>query len=125
KAYEKALDNAGNKLRWWNAQLKSGSHQMVNWGKNTQWAGRQWMVGFTMPMAAFGAAAGVMAYKVDKEFTRIAKVYDTHADKLTDLAGWEAETAQLRADGFDTARVAAKEYQATMTDTLEVQAELA
>ena len=54
-------------------QLKSGAHQMVNWGKNTQWAGRQLMVGFTLPVAAFGAAAGVMAYQVDKQMTRISQ----------------------------------------------------
>jgi len=125
KEYEKNLDTAGRRLSWFNEQLKSGATQMVNWGKNTQWAGRQLMVGFTMPIAAFGAAAGVMAYQVDKEFTRIAKVYDTQASRAQDLAAWEKETAELRAAGYDTARMAAREYQAAINDTLNVQAELA
>ena len=30
---------------------------MINWGKNTQWAGRQLTVGLTVPLAAFGKAA--------------------------------------------------------------------
>lgn len=116
------LDTAGKRLAFFNQEIKSGAHQMVNWGKNTQWAGRQLMVGFTMPIAAFGAVAGVMAYKVDQELTRIAKVIDTTA---TDSAGIEKELAQVRVEGLRTATKAAKEYGSAVTDTLEVQAELA
>lgn len=123
------LDTAGRRLAWWNEQLKSGSHQMVNWGKNTQWAGRQLTVGFTMPMAAAGAAAGVLAYQIDKEFTRIAKVYDTTANansKATkDQIAVERELMELREQGTATAIKAAKEYGVAATDTLNVQAELA
>lgn len=118
----KDLDTASKRLAFMNAELKSGAHQMVNWGKNTQWAGRQLMVGFTMPIAAFGAAAGVMAYQVDKELTRIAKVYDTVAK---DAMGVEKELAQVRKDSLNTASEAAKEYGQSATDTLNVQAELA
>jgi hypothetical protein len=32
-----------------NKLLRDGSTSLVNWGKNTQWAGRQLMVGFTVP----------------------------------------------------------------------------
>lgn len=116
------LDTAAKRLAFLNAELKSGAHQMVNWGKNTQWAGRQLMVGFTMPIAAFGAAAGVMAYQVDKELTRIAKVYDTTAN--TAIAR-EKELLQVRLDSMDTATKAAREYGNAVTDTLNVQAELA
>ena len=116
------LDTAGKRLAFMNAELKSGAHQMVNWGKNTQWAGRQLMVGFTMPIAAFGAAAGVMAYQVDKELTRIAKVYDTTA---TTAIAREKELLQVRLDSMDTATQAAREYGNAVTDTLNVQAELA
>jgi hypothetical protein len=40
-----------------NKLLSDGSTQLLNWGKNTQWAGRQLMVGFTLPLTMFGAAA--------------------------------------------------------------------
>ena len=116
------MNTINKQLSFANQQIKSASHQMVNWGKNTQWAGRQMMVGFTMPILAFGAAAGVMGYQVDKELTRIAKVYDTTA---TDAIGKEKELKQVRLDSLNTGMNAAKEYGAAITDTLQVQAELA
>lgn len=123
------LDTAGKRLAFMNAELKSGAHQMINWGKNTQWAGRQLMVGFTMPIAAFGAAAAVMAYQVDKELTRIQKVYDAaasaNADTTKGQIELEKELAELREDSLRTATAAAKEYGAAATETLQVQAELA
>ena len=129
KEISKDLDTASKRLSFFNQQLKSGAHQMVNWGKNTQWAGRQLMVGFTMPMAAFGAAAGVMAYQIDKELTRVAKVYDTTADaNATTIEGQmalEKELMELREAGVETAIKAAREYGAAGKDTLQVQAELA
>ena len=40
-----------------NKLLDDGSTKLLNWGKNTQWAGRQLMVGFTIPLMLFGAQA--------------------------------------------------------------------
>lgn len=129
KEVGKDFDTAGRRMAMFNEQLKSGAHQMVNWGKNTQWAGRQLTVGLTMPILAFGAAAGVMAYQVDKEFTRIAKVYDTTANAAStntkDMMAVEMELQQLRKDGTQTAIMSAREYGAAGKDTLNVQAELA
>lgn len=123
------LATAGKRLQFFNEQLKSGAHQMVNWGKNTQWAGRQLTVGFTMPLMAAGAAAGVMAYQVDKELTRVRKVYDATADANATTAegimAYEKEMAQVREAGMNTAIKAAKEYGSAGVDTLNVQAELA
>ena len=49
------------------------------------------MVGFTMPIVAAGAAAGVMAYKVDQGITRIQKVYNTNTQVLNGTAEeWKA-----------------------------------
>lgn len=125
----KSLDTAGRRLAFLGAELKSASTQMVNWGKNTQWAGRQLAMGFTFPLAAAGAAAGVLAYQIDKEMTRIAKVYDTTADStsssLEDVMAVEKELASLREASSATALTAAKQYGMAATDTLAVQAELA
>lgn len=123
------LDGINNKLGFFGHQLASASNQLVNWGKNTQWAGRQLMAGLTYPIAAFGAAAGVMAYQVDKELTRIQKVYDTTADvnskNLQEQAAAEKELMQLREDASQTAVKAAKAYGSAATETLQVQADLA
>jgi TP901 family phage tail tape measure protein len=125
----KEMDTAGRRVAFLNEQLKSGAHQMVNWGKNTQWAGRQLSMGLTLPIAAFGAAAGVMAYQVDKQLTRIAKVYDTTADQssgsLADITAAEKELMRVREAGLQTALKSAREYGSAAQDTLSVQAELA
>lgn len=116
------LDTAGRRIGFIREQTRSASQAMLNWGKNTQWAGRQLMVGFTMPIAAFGAVAGGMAYQADKELTRIAKVYDTHA------RGFEAkerELAVVRAEAMHLAGEAARDYGTSLTDTLSVEADLA
>ncbi len=122
-------DTLNNRIGFFRTRLASASAEMVNWGKNTQWAGRQLMAGISMPVAAFGAAAGVMAYQVDKELTRIAKVYDTTADQnstsISEMAAAEKELAGVRAAGMETAKGAASAYGASVTDTLAVQAELA
>lgn len=124
-----SLDTAGKRLAFMNAQLKSGATQLINWGKNTQWAGRQLMVGFTMPIAAFGAAAGVMAYKVDQEFTRVKKVYDTTANQvsgnISDMIAVQQEFTKLQADSYATATDAAQQYGVKMQDTMSVMADLA
>jgi TP901 family phage tail tape measure protein len=129
KRYDEALNTAGRRLSWFNEQLRSGANQMVNWGKNTQWAGRQLMVGFTIPLAAFGAAAGVMAYQVDQAMTRVRKVYNTTADSTSadtrDIAAVNAELAALTTTSIKTATEAAKAYGAAGRDTLEVMGNLA
>ncbi|QIN94592.1 tail length tape measure protein [Streptomyces phage Muntaha] len=104
------------------AALQSGSHMMINWGKNVQWAGRQLMVGFTIPFAAFGTLAGAAAYQVDKELTRIAKVYDTTAKTA---AGKAEELHRLRAESMQMGTEAAKRYGVALQDTLSVESELA
>lgn len=125
----KELDTLGRKFAWVRENVKSASTQMVNWGKNTQWAGRQLMVGFTIPMAAFAAASGVMAYKVNENLTRIQKVYNTTFNSMSkdsvEAARAQQELAKISSDAFITAKDAAKQYGASVTDTLDVQAQLA
>jgi TP901 family phage tail tape measure protein len=103
----------------------SGAANMIKWGKNTQWAGRQLMVGLTMPVVAAGAAMGKLAYDVEKEMTRINKVYDFAASKDQNAAKWAQESATLRVNSMSAARTAAQQYGASMTDTLKVEANLA
>lgn len=41
---------AGQKAQIMSAMFKQGTTQLINFGKNVQWAGRQLMVGFTVPL---------------------------------------------------------------------------
>jgi hypothetical protein len=49
--------------------FRQGTTQLINFGKNVQWAGRQLMVGFTLPLASFGMIADV----ADVQLTKLAK----------------------------------------------------
>lgn len=129
RAYRQELDTLNSRLNFTGAQLKSAGTHMVNFGKNTQWAGRQLTVGLTMPVVALGAAAAVMAYKVDQQMTRVRKVYDTTADqsstRMQDMMAVQKEFADLNKASWATVTDATKQYGAAATDTLGVQADLA
>ncbi|QIQ62924.1 tape measure protein [Streptomyces phage Moab] len=129
------ITNIGNMTEWsaaarvmqmriglMSASMVASSNAMIKWGKNTQWAGRQLMVGFTVPLAAFGAVAGKAAYDVDAALTRIAKVYDTTAKSS---AGRQQEMDQLRTQSMSMAQQVAKKYGQSLKDTLDIEAELA
>lgn len=62
-----------------NSVMREVGTGMVNFGKNTQWAGRQLTVGLTMPLAMFGAAASKAYLDFDKQMTSMLKVYGAHA----------------------------------------------
>ena len=58
-----------------NKLLHDGSTSLINFGKNTQWAGRQLMVGFSVPLTAFGIAAGKTFMDLDKQARDFKRVY--------------------------------------------------
>lgn len=120
--FAQAAEVARMRIGLFNEILNSSADNMIKWGKNTQWAGRQLMVGFTVPFAAFAAVAGVAANNVDKEMTRIVKVYDTTAQ---DVIGKERELQQVRTQSMGMATQIAQRYGAAVQDTLKVEAELA
>ena len=62
-----------------NTALNDGAMKLINFGKNTQWMGRQLTVGLTMPLAMFGAAASSAYLKFDQQMTSMLKVYGSHA----------------------------------------------
>lgn len=103
----------------------SAGANMVKFGKNTQWAGRQLMVGLTVPVIAAGAAMGKLAYDVEAQMTRINKVYDFTVTRDQDAAKNMQESSSLRANSMAVARNAAQQYGASMKDTLSVEANLA
>jgi TP901 family phage tail tape measure protein len=58
-----------------NQMLKQGSTNLLNFGKNTQWAGRQLMVGFTVPLTMFGTVAAKTFMDMEKQAIRFKRVY--------------------------------------------------
>jgi hypothetical protein len=58
-----------------NQLLKQGSTNLLNFGKNTQWAGRQLMVGFSVPLAYLGAVAGKTFMQLEEQAIRFKRVY--------------------------------------------------
>jgi len=58
-----------------NQLLKQGSTNLLNWGKNTQWAGRQLMVGFSIPIGMAGAAAAKAYQQIEEGSIKIRRVY--------------------------------------------------
>jgi len=122
----KGLDEVKNKtaiarqeLAIMNKVMLDGSNQLINWGKNTQWAGRQLTVGLTVPLAAFGMAAQKAFRAADEELVRLTKVYGG----LTAVSS--AELAKVRKDVSETAREIAGSYGIAFKDTIALAADLA
>lgn len=66
---------AAQKQQILNQLLKQGSTNLLNFGKNTQWAGRQLMVGFTVPLAMLGTQAAKTFMKLEEQAIRFKRVY--------------------------------------------------
>lgn len=58
-----------------NTIVQDGATKLINFGKNTQWAGRQITVGLSVPIVSFGAQASKIFREVNVELTRFQKVY--------------------------------------------------
>jgi TP901 family phage tail tape measure protein len=122
----KGLDEVKNKtaiarqeLAIMNKVMNDGATGLINWGKNTQWAGRQLTVGLTVPLAAFGMAAQKAFKEADQELIRLTKVYGgLSAVSATELA-------KVRKDVSDTAREIAGSYGIAYKDTIGLAADLA
>ena len=85
------LQMAAQRQALFNQLLKQGSTNLLNFGKNTQWAGRQLMVGFTLPLVALGAAASKTFMDMETAALKFRKVYG-------DLFTPEEERQQALAD---------------------------
>ena len=66
---------AAQKQQLFNQLLRQGSTNLLNFGKNTQWAGRQLMVGFTIPLGILGMTASRVFMEMEKQAIAFRKVY--------------------------------------------------
>ncbi len=79
-----------------NQLIKQGSTNLLNFGKNTQWAGRQLMVGFTLPLASLGAVASRTFMDMETAALKFRKVY---GDLFTPASEREQALADVQALG--------------------------
>ena len=106
---------AAQKQAIFNQLLKQGSTQLLNFGKNTQWAGRQLMVGFTVPLIAFGSAATRAFTDIESAAIKFKKVY---GDLGTSQQETDAVLTEIRsiADAYTKYGVAVKDTIALSAD---------
>ena len=98
-AFNATATVSAEKLGIQRAMLTQASTQMINFGKNTQWAGRQLMVGFTVPLTIFGTIAGKTYMELEKQAISFKKVY---GDSFT--------TPQELQENLDAVKVLSEEY---------------
>jgi TP901 family phage tail tape measure protein len=74
-AFSSQASIASERMRILSTMFKQGTTQLINFGKNVQWAGRQLMVGFTVPLTIFGGLATKVFRELEKEAVNFKKVY--------------------------------------------------
>lgn len=107
-----ATEMANRQLSVQGEILKGLGSKVQDWGKNTQWAGRQMMVGMTVPFAMGAAAAGMYANKIDSAMVRVEKVVNEPLEGFREKA-------------LDTAKEITHSVGQTVESTLGVMSELA
>jgi TP901 family phage tail tape measure protein len=108
---------AAQKQALFNQLMKQGSTNLLNFGKNTQWAGRQLMVGFTLPLMAVGSAAAKTFMQMEEQALKFKKVYG-------DLFTPQAETQKALEDVQNLGREFTK-YGIAVADTVALAADAA
>lgn len=89
-----ATAGVGTRLRVFNTFLAESSSSLVKWGKNTQWAGRQLTVGFTVPLMLVGRHAASAAEEYDRAMTRVVKVTNFTAEEGTKALDMQMESVR-------------------------------
>jgi TP901 family phage tail tape measure protein len=100
-----------------NKLLDDGSTKLLNFGKNTQWAGRQLMVGFTIPLAMFAGSAIKSFKEIETQAIRFRKVYG-------DIFTTEGESDKALKNIRDLAKEYTK-YGLKVSETIKMAADAA
>ncbi|NBR23216.1 MAG: phage tail tape measure protein [Micrococcales bacterium] len=104
----------------YNLALYKGGDALINWGKNTQWAGRQLMVGLTIPTVMFGQKAAQAFKEFDQQMTRMIKVYGDGINTTT-----SAQLEAIRGQVTSLAQDLAGRWGVAMKDTAAMASDLA
>jgi TP901 family phage tail tape measure protein len=108
---------ASQKQALFNQLVRQGSTNLLNFGKNTQWAGRQLMVGFSVPLAYFGAAAAKTFMALEAQAVRFKRVYG-EMFTTSDQTNKALRDIQLLAQSFT-------KYGVKVEDTMKMAADAA
>ena len=100
-----------------NQLLRQGSTNLLNFGKNTQWAGRQLMVGFTVPLAMLGTVASKTFMKLEEQAIRFKRVY---GEMFTTQAETDAMVKQIQKLATEYTK-----YGVAIEDTMKMAADAA
>lgn len=100
-----------------NRMIDLGTTKLLNWGKNTQWAGRQLMVGFSIPLGIMGAAAAKAFKEIDQGTISFKRVY---GDLQTTTAEMERNLDAVKELGKEYTR-----YGNSLAETVELAAAVA
>ncbi len=109
--YATRTQMAAQRQQFLNQLIKQGSTQLLNFGKNTQWAGRQLMVGLTIPLTMLGSVASKAFREMEQATLKFTRVYGDMLTSVTDTDKAVKEI-QLLAKEFTKFGIAATE---TMT----------
>jgi len=115
--YSTKVQIAAQKQALFNQLMKQGSTNLLNFGKNTQWAGRQLMVGFTLPLMLVGSAATKTFMEMEAQALRFRKVYG-------DLFTPQSETKEALANITELGKQFTK-YGVSVSQTVGLAAEAA
>ena len=116
--YQKALNTA----------MMDGTTKLINFGKNTQWAGRQLTVGLTVPLMAAGGAMAAMFYQVDQNLRKMQAVYGVGGKAggaFSSILPSQQEIASIRSQVVQLSQEMARTYGQTAQETAGVAADLA
>ena len=115
--YATRTQMAAQRQQFLNQLLKQGSTQLLNFGKNTQWAGRQLMVGLTIPLTILGSTASKVFREMEMAVVKFTRVY---GDMNTGIGDTDRAVAEIQvlAKEFTKFGIAAK-------DTMEMAASAA
>ena len=108
---------AAQRMQVLNKLVENGSTNLLNWGKNTQWAGRQLMVGFTIPLTMLGAASAKTFMDMEREIIKIQRVYGDFSTTVEETRGMT--------DALKELSVEFTKWGVSVTDTLNLAAEAA
>lgn len=109
--YATRTQMAAQRQQFLNQLIKQGSTQLLNFGKNTQWAGRQLMVGLTVPLTMLGSVAAKAFKEMEQATIKFTRVYGDMVTSVSDTDKAVKEI-QMLAKEFTKFGIAATE---TMT----------
>jgi TP901 family phage tail tape measure protein len=111
---------AANEQNIYNIAVEKGTQSLINWGKNTQWAGRQLTVGMTVPLMLFANQATSAFKDVNVELTRLQRLYGEGL-----MPPSQTEINQISAQVTDLGKNVASSMGIAVKDTVQVAANFA